>query len=102
MTKTNKQKMMWAAGIAIFHGIATYALQYVGAISYAQQPNALPILATFLELPGQVIASLVCLIWSSISPNAMCGQYWPWIVYPANLVIVFLIAKCLLDRKGKK
>ncbi|MCC6563848.1 hypothetical protein IT087_03065 [Candidatus Uhrbacteria bacterium] len=98
----NQQKMMWAAGVAIFHGIATYALQVVGAISYGQMPNALPILATFLQLPGVVVGSFVCLIWSSFSPSAMCGQYWDWIVYPANLLIIFLITWKCLEKKGKK
>jgi hypothetical protein len=96
------KKMMWAVGIAVFHAIATYALQYVGAIAYAQEPNALPILATFLQLPGVVVASLVCMIWGSITPTSSCGVAWPWIVYPANLVIIYLIAKCWMDRKGRK
>ena len=88
--------MLCAAGWAIFHGIATYALQTVGAISYGTMPNALPILATFLQLPGVIVASLVCLV------MPVCGPYWNWIVYPANLVIVFLIANWLLERRGKK
>lgn len=96
------KKMMWAVGIAVFHAIATYALQYVGAIAYAQEPNALPILATFLQLPGVVVASLVCMIWGSITPTSSCGVAWPWIVYPANLVIIFLIAKWWVERKGRK
>jgi hypothetical protein len=98
----NQQKMAYAAVVAILHGIATYALQVVGAVSYGQMPNALPILATFLQLPGVVVASLVCLISSNIMPNATCGQYWDWIVYPANLVIVFLIVWKCLEKKGKK
>ncbi|MCK9360905.1 hypothetical protein M0Q28_01615 [Patescibacteria group bacterium] len=98
----NQQKMLWAAGWAIFHGIATYALQYVGAIAYAQEPNALPILATFLQLPGVVVASLVCMIWGSITPTSSCGVAWPWIVYPANLIIIFLIAWKCIEKKGKK
>ncbi len=96
------KKMMWAGGIAIFHGIATYALQVIGALSYAEVPNALPILATFLQLPGVVVASFVCLIWSALSPESSCGVAWDWIVYPSNLIIVFSIAKCWMDRKGKK
>lgn len=99
---SKNKKMMWAAGVAVFHGIATYALQYVGAIAYAQEPNALPILATFLQLPGVVVASFVCLIWSSVTPTTACGAAWPWIVYPANLILIFLLAWKWVERKGNK